>query len=228
MAEGTPLFDAAMVETIGLTLRLAGVTTLVLLLVGTPLAWALARARGAWKEVVAAIVSLPIVLPPTVLGFYLLIAMGPHSPLTALLGRKLSFTFEGLVVGSVVYSLPFVVNPIRNAFEAMGDRPMEVAATLRASPLDAFFTVALPLALPGLVTGAILGFAHTVGEFGVVLMIGGAIPGETKVLSVTIFDYVETLQWGRAHVLAGGMLAMSFAVILTMMLVERRLTGGRR
>ncbi|SIO38196.1 molybdate transport system permease protein [Rhodovulum sp. ES.010] len=227
MAEA-PLLDAGMVETILLTLKLAGVTTLVLLIVGTPLAWWLSRARGLWKEVVATIVALPIVLPPTVLGFYLLIAMGPNSPLTAILGRKLSFTFEGLVVGSVIYSLPFVVNPIRNAFEAMGHRPMEVAATLRASPLDAFFTVALPLALPGLFTGAILGFAHTVGEFGVILMIGGGIPGETKVLSVTIFDYVETLQWDKAHVLAGGMLAMSFAVILAMLLVERRLNRARQ
>ncbi|MCE6967730.1 molybdate ABC transporter permease subunit [Cereibacter sphaeroides] len=228
MAEGTPLFDAAMMTTIWLTLRLAAVTTVLLLLVGTPLAWWLARAGGLRKEIVGAVVSLPIVLPPTVLGFYLLIAMGPNSPLTALLGRKLSFTFEGLVVGSVIYSLPFVVNPIRNAFEAMGDRPMEVAATLRASPLDAFFTVALPLALPGIFTGAILGFAHTLGEFGVVLMIGGGIPGQTKVLSVTIFDFVETLQWGKAHVLAGGMLVMSFLVILAMMLVERRLNWSRR
>ncbi|SIS70154.1 molybdate ABC transporter permease subunit [Phaeovulum vinaykumarii] len=227
MTEGV-LFDAAMIETLLLTLKLATVTTLVLLLVGTPLAWWLSRAGGLWKEVVATLVSLPIVLPPTVLGFYLLIAMGPHSPLTAILGRKLSFTFEGLVVGSVVYSLPFVVNPIRNAFEAMGPRPMEVAATLRASPWDAFFTVALPLAAPGIFTGAILGFAHTVGEFGVVLMIGGGIPGETKVLSVTIFDYVETLQWGKAHVLAGGMLGLSFVVILAMMLIERRLNGGKR
>lgn len=227
MSEG-PLFDAAMIQTITLTLKLAGVTTVVLLLVGTPLAWWLARSRGPWKEVVGTIVALPIVLPPTVLGFYLLIAMGPNSPLTAILGRKLSFTFEGLVVGSVIYSLPFVVNPIRNAFQAMGDRPIEVAATLRASPLDAFFTIALPLALPGIFTGAILGFAHTVGEFGVVLMIGGGIPGQTKVLSVTIFDYVETLQWGKAHILAGGMLAMSFVVILAMMLVERRLNGVRR
>ncbi|MBL3571878.1 molybdenum ABC transporter permease subunit [Rhodovulum sulfidophilum] len=224
----SPLFDAAMIETILLTLRLAGITTVVLLLVGTPLAWWLARGGGLWKEIVATVVALPIVLPPTVLGFYLLIAMGPHSPLTALLGRQLSFTFTGLVLGSVIYSLPFVVNPIRNAFEAMGPRPMEAAATLRAAPLDAFVSVALPLASPGIMTGAILGFAHTVGEFGVVLMIGGGIPGRTKVLSVTIFDYVETLQWPKAHVLAGGMLAMSFVVILAMMLIERRLNGGRR
>lgn len=226
-----PLLDPEMLQTLVLTLKLAAVTTVLLLLISTPLAWWLARGGGLWKEIVATLVSLPIVLPPTVLGFYLLIAMGPQSPLTDLLGFKLSFTFAGLVVGSVVYSLPFVVNPIRNAFAAMGPRPMEVAATLRASPLDAFFTVALPQATPGLITGAILGFAHTIGEFGVVLMIGGGIPGRTKVLSVTIFDYVETLEWDKAHVLAGGMLAMSFVVILAMMLIERRFgtgSGGRR
>lgn len=222
------MFDAAMIEAIGLTLKLASVTMIVLLLTATPLAWWLARPGGFLKEIVGAIVALPIVLPPTVLGFYLLIAMGPDSPLTALLGRKLSFTFEGLVIGSAIYSLPFVVNPIRNAFEAIGERPMEVAATLRASPLNAFFTVALPLALPGIFSGAVLGFAHTIGEFGVVLMIGGGIPGVTKVLSVTIFDYVEALQWEKAHILAGGMLAMSLIVILAMKLVEKRLNGQRR
>ncbi|WP_233270621.1 molybdate ABC transporter permease subunit [Chachezhania sediminis] len=216
-----------MTQTIVLTLRLAGLTTVLLLLLGTPLAWWLAHGRSFGKDVVSTLVSLPIVLPPTVLGFYLLIAMGPNGPFAAILGRPLSFTFWGLVVGSVVYSLPFVVNPIRNAFEAMGPRPMEVAATLRASPLNAFFTVALPLASPGLLTGAILGFAHTVGEFGVVLMIGGGIPGRTKVLSVQIFDYVETLDWGKAHLLAGGMLVFSFAVILSMTVIERRLTGRR-
>lgn len=222
------MFDAAMIEAIGLTLKLASVTMIVLLLTATPLAWWLARPGGFLKEIAGAIVALPIVLPPTVLGFYLLIAMGPDSPLTALLGRKLSFTFEGLVVGSAIYSLPFVVNPIRNAFEAIGERPMEVAATLRASPLNAFFTVALPLALPGIFSGAVLGFAHTIGEFGVVLMIGGGIPGVTKVLSVTIFDYVEALQWEKAHILAGGMLVMSLIVILAMKLVEKRLNGQRR
>ena len=222
------MLDAAMIQAIVLTLKLAGLTTVLLLLFGTPLAWWLARGQSLTRDVVSTVVSLPIVLPPTVLGFYLLIAMGPASPLTALLGRSLAFTFEGLVLGSVIYSLPFVVNPIRNAFAAMGPRPMEVAATLRASPLDAFLTVALPLASPGLLTGAILGFAHTVGEFGVVLMIGGAIPGRTKVLSTLIFDFVETLQWGKAHLLAGGMLIMSFAVILAMTLIERLLSGGRR
>ena len=221
MAEGT-LFDAEMLTTLVLTLKLATVTTVLLLVLGTPLAWWLSRGGGLCKEIVATLVSLPIVLPPTVLGFYLLIAMGPHSPLTDLLGFKLSFTFAGLVVGSVFYSLPFVVNPIRNAFAAMGPRPMEVAATLRASPLNAFFTVALPQATPGLITGAILGFAHTVGEFGVVLMIGGNIPGTTKVLSVAIYDYVETSQWREANILAAGMAAFAFVVILTMMMLEKR------
>lgn len=216
------MFDAAMFETILLTLQLAAVTTIVLLIIGVPLAWWLARSKARGKEIVAVLVSLPIVLPPTVLGFYLLIAMGPNSPLTALIGRSLPFTFEGLVVGSTIYSLPFVVNPIRNAFEAMSERHWEAAATLRARPLDAFFHVALPLARPGILTGAILGFAHTMGEFGVVLMIGGSIPGETKVLSIAIFDFVETLEWGKAHVLAGAMLVLSFAVILGMRTVETR------
>lgn len=212
---------------IRLTLELAFTTTILLLAVGTPLAWWLARSKARWKEAVAAVVALPLVLPPTVLGFYLLIALGPNGPGGWIAGwfggRSLAFTFEGLVIGSVLYSLPFVVQPIRNAFEAFGDRPLEVAATLRASPWDRFWSVAVPLARPGFVTGAVLGFAHTVGEFGVVLMIGGNIPGETKVLSVAIYDYVETLQWTQAHILAVGMLAFSFAVILTMMLVERRL-----
>ena len=221
------MFDAAMIQTVLLTLNLAAATTALLLALGTPLAWWLSRGGGILRDLVATLVSLPIVLPPTVLGFYLLIAMGPDSPLTRLLGRSLAFSFEGLLLGSVIYSLPFVVNPIRNAFAAMGPRPMEVAATLRASPLDAFFTVALPLASPGILTGAILGFAHTVGEFGVVLMIGGAIPGRTKVISITILDYVETQQWDKAHVLAAGMLVFAFVVILAMTVIERRLTGAR-
>jgi molybdate transport system permease protein len=216
------MFDAAMFQTILLTLQLAAVTTIVLLIIGIPLGWWLARSKMRAKEIVAVFVSLPIVLPPTVLGFYLLIAMGPNSPLTELIGRSLPFTFEGLVVGSTIYSLPFVVNPIRNAFETMSQRHWEAAATLRARPLDAFLNVALPLALPGILTGAILGFAHTMGEFGVVLMIGGSIPGETKVLSIAIFDFVETLEWGKAHVLAGAMLVLSFAVILAMRTVETR------
>ncbi len=212
---------------IRLTLELAASTTVLLLIMGTPIAWWLARSRARWKEAVAAVVALPLVLPPTVLGFYLLIFLGPNGPggaLASLWGaRTLAFTFEGLVIGSVIYSMPFVVQPIRNAFEAFGERPLEVAATLRASPWDAFFSVALPLARPGLLTGAVLGFAHTVGEFGVVLMIGGNIPGKTKVLSVAIFDYVETLQWTPAHILSAGMLIFAFVVILTMMLLEKNL-----
>ena len=210
-----------------LTIELAALTTAILLVVGTPLAWWLARSQAAWKEAVAAVVALPLVLPPTVLGFYLLVALGPDGPGGALAGlwgaRTLAFTFEGLVVGSVVYSLPFVVQPIRNAFEAVGDRPLEVAATLRASPARAFWTVAVPLARPGFLTGAVLGFAHTVGEFGVVLMIGGNIPGETKVLSVAIYDFVETLRWREANILASGMVVFAFAVILAMMLIEKRM-----
>lgn len=213
-------------DAIFLTLKLAIIVTFVLMIVGTPIAWWLARSKAVWKEAVGAVVALPLVLPPTVLGFYLLIALGSNSPIgmavESLFGRTLPFTFEGLVIGSVIYSLPFVVQPIRNAFEAFGDSPLEAAATLRASPLDTFFNVALPLARPGLLTGAVLGFAHTVGEFGVVLMIGGNIPGETKVLSVAIYDYVETLEWGKAHVLSAGMLAFSFVVILVMMVTEKR------
>jgi molybdate transport system permease protein len=211
---------------IRLTLELATITTIVLLVIGTPIAWWLARSPARWKEAVSAVVALPLVLPPTVLGFYLLIALGPHGPggtLASLYGaRSLAFTFEGLVIGSVIYSLPFVVQPIRNAFEAIGDRPLEVAATLRASNWDAFWTVAVPLARPGFLTGAVLGFAHTVGEFGVVLMIGGNIPGETKVLSVAIYNYVETLQWTQAHILAAGMIVFAFVVILSVMLIEKR------
>lgn len=210
-----------------LTLILATVTTLVLLVVATPIAWWLARSTARWKEAVAAIVALPLVLPPTVLGFYLLILLGPDGPGGWLAGlggaRSLAFTFTGLVIGSVVYSLPFVVQPIRNAFEAMGDRPLEVAATLRAEPWDAFWTVAVPLARRGFLTGAVLGFAHTMGEFGVILMIGGNIPGETRVLSIAIYDYVETLRWTEAHVLAGGMVVFSFAVILAMLVLEKRI-----
>lgn len=211
---------------IRLTLELATITTLLLLVVGTPVAWWLARTKAAWKEAVAAIVALPLVLPPTVLGFYLLLAFGPNGPggwIAALRGaRTLAFTFEGLVVASVLYSLPFVVQPIRNAFEAMGDRPLEVAATLRATPWDAFWTVAVPLARPGFLTAAVLGFSHTVGEFGVVLMIGGNIPGQTRVLSVAIYDFVETQRWTEAHILAGGLVVFSFCVITAMMVIGKR------
>lgn len=213
-------------QSIGLTVELASVTTVILLIVGTPLAWWLARSKSWWADAIAAIVALPLVLPPTVLGFYLLVMLGPNGPggwVASLWGgRTLAFTFEGLVAGSVLYSMPFVVQPIRSAFAAMGDRPLEVAATLRASPRRAFWTIALPLARPGFLTGAILGFAHTVGEFGLVLMIGGNIPGRTKMLSVAIFDYVETSRWREASILAGGMVAFAFAVILTMMLIDKR------
>lgn len=213
-------------QSVILTVELAAVTTVALLIVGTPLAWWLARAKGWWIEIVAAIVALPLVLPPTVLGFYLLVLLGPDGPggwIASLRGgRTLAFTFEGLVIGSVLYSMPFVVQPIRNAFAAMGDRPLEVAATLRASPWRAFWTVAVPLARPGFLAGAVLGFAHTVGEFGLVLMIGGNIPGRTKVLSVAIFDYVETSRWREASLLAGGMVIFAFTVILTMRLIDKR------
>jgi molybdate transport system permease protein len=210
-----------------LTIELAAVTTLILLLVGTPIAWWLARSRAWWKEAVATVVALPLVLPPTVLGFYLLVMLGPHGPGGLLAstwgGETLAFTFGGLVIGSVAYSMPFVVQPIRNAFEAIGDRPLEVAATLRAAPLKAFWTVAVPLARPGFATAAVLGFAHTVGEFGIVLMIGGNIPGKTKVLSVAVFDYVEGMQWREANILAAGMAVFSFIVILTMTLLQKRM-----
>lgn len=219
-------------EPVWLTLKLASLTTLILLIVGTPLAWWLARTRCFCRDWVGAVVALPLVLPPTVLGFYLLLMLGPQGPVgqfTQSLGLgTLPFTFAGLVFGSVLYSLPFVVQPVRNAFEAMGNRPMEVAATLRASPSKAFFTIALPLASPGFLTGAVLGFAHTVGEFGVVLMIGGNIPGETKVLSVAIYDYVESLEWDQAHLLAAGMLVFSFTVVVAMYRLERHMQAGRR
>lgn len=220
------VFSQEIWQSVGLTIELASLTTVILLILGTPLAWWLARSKAAFTEVVAAIVALPLVLPPTVLGFYLLVALGPNGPggwIASLWGgRTLAFTFEGLVVGSVLYSMPFVVQPLRNAFAALGDRPLEVAATLRASPLRTFWTIALPLARPGLLTGAVLGFAHTIGEFGLVLMIGGNIPGRTRVLSVAIFDYVEASQWREASLLAGGMVIFAFAVILTVTLIDRR------
>ena len=211
--------DAAL-GAVTLTLKLATLTTLILLPLGTPLAWWLARTKSPLKPAVSALVALPIVLPPTVIGFYLLVALGPIGPLgqlTQSLGLgTLPFTFAGLVVGSVFYSLPFVVQPIQNAFEAIGERPLEVAATLRASPLDTFFSVVLPLAKPGYLTATVMGFAHTVGEFGVVLMIGGNIPGKTRVVSVQIYDHVEALEYAQAHWLAGGMLVFSFLVLLAL------------
>jgi len=203
-----------------LTLKLASVVTALLLVIGTPIAWWLARTRSRLKGAVGALVALPLVLPPTVIGFYLLIAMGPHGPvgqLTQSIGLGLlPFTFPGLVVASVFYSLPFVVQPIQNSFEAIGERPLEVAATLRANPWDAFWSVAVPLARPGFLSGAILGFAHTVGEFGIVLMIGGNIPDKTRVVSVQIYDHVEAIEYGRAHWLSGIMVLFSFAVLLAL------------
>lgn len=213
-----------------LTLKLAGIVTLILLVVGTPLAWWLARTRSWAKGPVGALVALPLVLPPTVLGFYLLVTLGPNGPggqLTQALGiGLLPFTFAGLVVGSVIYSLPFVVQPLQNAFEAMGDRPLEAAATLRASPLDAFFSVAVPLARPGYLTAIVMGFAHTVGEFGVVLMMGGNIPDKTRVVSVQIYDHVEALEYTQAHWLAGGMVLFAFLVLLALYMLNP--TGRRR
>ena len=209
-----------------LTLELAASATVILLILATPLAWWLSQTASRWRAPVSALVTLPLVLPPTVLGFYLLVVMGPQGPLgqiTQALGwGVLSFTFTGLLIGSVVFSLPFAVQPIQHAFESIGARPMEVALTLRASPVDAFFTVALPLARPGLVTAAILSFAHTVGEFGVVLMIGGNIPGKTRVVSTQIYGHVEAMEYAQAHWLAGGMVVFSFAVLLALSMMRKR------
>jgi molybdate transport system permease protein len=210
---------------IRITAQLAAMATLLLLLVGTPLAWWLARTRSAWKPLLASVVAMPLVLPPSVLGFYLLLLMGPQGPvgqLTQWLGiGRLPFTFSGLVVASVIYSLPFVVQPLQQAFEAVPERLLEAAASLRASPWDRFFSVALPLARPGFVTASVLGFAHTVGEFGVVLMIGGNIPGETRVLSVAIYDHVEAGEFAQAHWLAAGMLTFALVVLVALYAVNR-------
>lgn len=212
------MLDAEDWGAIWLTLKLATLVTVLLLLLGTPVAWWLARTRSRLKSVIGAVVALPLVLPPSVLGFYLLVTMGPHGPIGQLTGwlglGLLPFTFPGLVVGSLVYSMPFVIQPLQNAFEAIGERPLEVAATLRASPLDTFFHVVLPLARPGFITAATLGFAHTIGEFGVVLMIGGNVPKVTRVVSVQIYGHVEALEYAQAHWLAGGMLVLSFIALL--------------
>lgn len=209
-------------QAIGLTLRLASVVTLILLIAGTPIAWWLARTRSWWKGPIGAVVALPLVLPPSVLGFYLLLAMGPEGPIghltQALDLGALPFTFGGLVVASVLYSLPFMVQPLQTAFEAIAENLLEAASTLRATPLDAFFTVAVPLAGPGFLTACILTFAHTVGEFGVVLMIGGNLPGATRVASVQIYDHVEALEYAQAHSLAATLLLFSFLVLLTLYL----------
>ena len=211
------MLNQADLDAILLSLRLAGLSTLLLLLLGTPLAWWLARTRSAWKNILGAVVTLPMVLPPAVLGFYLLVLMGPNGPigsLTQALGLGLlPFTFSGLVLASMLYSLPFVLQPLQQAFAAIGAAPLEAAATLRASPADTFLHVVLPLARPGFLTAAVLGFAHTIGEFGVVLMIGGNIPGKTQVVSMAIYNHVEALEYGNAHWLAGGMLGFSFLVL---------------
>lgn len=210
-----------------LTLALAAITTIILLAIGTPLGWWLARSKSRWTVVVNALVALPLVLPPTVLGFYMLILLGVNGPggwLAPLWGaRSLAFTFPGLVIGSVFYSLPFVVQPLRNAFAAIGAEPIEAAQSLGASPAQTFLRIALPLARPGYLTACVLGFAHTVGEFGVVMMIGGNIPGQTKVLSIAIFDYVEQLRWTEAHVIAFGLVVFAFLALAVTMSVDRRI-----
>ncbi|MBV4531136.1 molybdate ABC transporter permease subunit [Pseudomonas sp. SWRI107] len=221
--------DAGELGAVWLTIKLASLTTAILLLVGTPIAWWLARTRSWLRGPVGAVVALPLVLPPTVIGFYLLLALGPNGwigqGLQALGLGTVVFSFTGLVIGSVVYSMPFVVQPLQNAFAVIGQRPLEVAATLRASPWDTFVHVVLPLARPGFVTASILGFAHTVGEFGVVLMIGGNIPDKTRVVSVQIFDHVEAMEYAQAHWLAGAMLVFSFLVLLMLYAGRRGRTG---
>lgn len=211
-----------------LSLALAGVTTLILLVAGTPLAWWLSGTRSRFKPVIEAVTALPLVLPPTVLGFYILIALGPASPVGSfwlqVTGEALTFSFSGLVVASVVYSLPFMVQPLQNAFEANGRAPLEAAATLRAGPMDAFFSVAVPLARRGFITAAVLTFAHTIGEFGVVLMVGGNIPGETRVISIAIYEHVETLDYAAAHILSAGLIAFAFTVLVLVYSLRR---GGR-
>jgi len=222
-----PILDPSDLQAIWLTLKLASVTTILLLLIATPLAWWLAYSSKWYKSVVSALVALPLVLPPSVLGFYLLLLLGPHGWVGAMTQALhiggLAFTFYGLVIGSVIFSLPFAVQPIQNAFESIGKRPLEVAATLRANIWDRFVSVALPLARPGFITAMILVFAHTVGEFGVVLMLGGNIPGETRVLSVAIYNHVEAVEYSAAHWLAGGMVLFSFIVLLALYLVGGKL-----
>lgn len=223
--------DPSDLGAIWLTLKLASLVTGLLFLIGTPIAWWLARTRSAWKGVISSIVALPLVLPPTVLGFYLLLVLGPHGPvgrLTESLGLGLlPFTFPGLVIASVAYSLPFMVQPLQNAFENIGERPLEVAATLRASPWDCFWSVIVPLARPGFLAGAVLSFAHTVGEFGVVLMIGGNIPDKTRVVSVQLYDHVEALEYAQAHSLAACLVIFSFVVLFALYTLNRRPQGPR-
>lgn len=208
------------------TLKLASISTIVLLLIGTPIAWWLSHSHWRYKYFVEAIIALPLILPPTVLGFYLLVSLGPNGPigglLSALSGESLAFTFTGLVIGSVVYSMPFVIQPLQNAFSAIGQRPLEVAASLGASPIDRFFSIAIPMARPGFITATVLGFAHTLGEFGVVLMIGGNIPGSTQVVSISIYDHVEALEYGQAHALSASLLLFSFVLLLIVYGANRR------
>ncbi|MBT8137890.1 MAG: molybdate ABC transporter permease subunit [Gammaproteobacteria bacterium] len=208
-----------------LTAQLAGITTVILIVLGTPLAWWLARTRGAWRAPVEAVVAMPIVLPPTVMGFYLLILLGPAGPVgrfwVSLTGEALSFSFTGLVIASCVYSLPFVVQPLQNAFQSVGEGTLEAAATLGARPLDVFFSVAVPQSVRGYLTAAVMGFAHTLGEFGVVLMVGGNIPGETRVISIAIYDHVESLNYESAHVLSGILLSFAFVALLSLYLINR-------
>ena len=222
-------FSDADLLAIVLTLKLASVVTVILLVIGIPIAWWLSQTRSSWKVPVSAIIALPLILPPTVIGFYLLLLMGPNGPVgafTTFLGLgTLPFTFSGLVVASVIYSMPFVIQPIQNSMEAMGRRPMQVAATLRASPLNTFFTVVLPLAKPGIITASVLGFAHTVGEFGIVLMIGGNIPGVTKVISVQMYDHVEALEYQHAHLLAASLMVFSFLILLVLYLLNHKASG---
>jgi len=211
---------------LAITLKLALLTTFILLVVGTPMAWWLARSKWRYKFLLEAVIALPLVLPPTVLGFYLLIALGPNGPLgsfaTFIGGLPLAFSFTGLVIGSVIYSMPFVVQPLQNAFSNVSQQSLDIAATLRASPINRFFTIVIPLARNGFVTAIVLGFAHTIGEFGVVLMIGGNIPGETQVISIAIYDHVESLEYTQAHVLSGGLLLLSFILLMVVFAFNRR------
>ena len=208
------------------TLKLASISTIVLIVIGTPIAWWLSHSHWRYKYFVEAIIALPLILPPTVLGFYLLVSLGPNGPIgglsSAMGGESLAFTFTGLVIGSVVYSMPFVIQPLQNAFSAIGQRPLEAAATLGASPIDRFFSIALPMARPGFITASVLGFAHTLGEFGVVLMIGGNIPGSTKVVPISIYDHVEALEYGQAHALSASLLLFSFVLLLIVYGANRR------
>ena len=208
------------------TLKLASISTIVLIVIGTPIAWWLSHSHWRYKYFVEAIIALPLILPPTVLGFYLLVSLGPNGPIgglsSAMGGESLAFTFTGLVIGSVVYSMPFVIQPLQNAFSTIGQRPLEIAATLGASPIDRFFSIALPMARPGFITASVLGFAHTLGEFGVVLMIGGNIPGSTQVVSISIYDHVEALEYGQAHALSASLLLFSFVLLLIVYGANRR------